>query len=76
MKSSGVFLQNSEAPAIFGICGIIFLKKKIIEYVHSTVDRIHRHRITGLRTSLNADCWFPDQWLGLNQANQYLCSGV
>jgi hypothetical protein len=26
-KSSGVFLQNSEVPAIFGIYGIIFLNK-------------------------------------------------
>jgi hypothetical protein len=27
MKSSGVFLHNSEVPAIFGVYGIIFLKK-------------------------------------------------
>jgi hypothetical protein len=27
MESSGVFLQNSEVPAIFGIYGIIFHKK-------------------------------------------------
>jgi hypothetical protein len=27
MKISGVFLQNSEIPTIFGIYGIIFLRK-------------------------------------------------
>jgi hypothetical protein len=36
------------------------------------VDRVHRRRLTGLRTSLNAGRWLPDRRLGLNQANQYL----
>jgi hypothetical protein len=70
-----MFLQNSEVLATFGIYGIIFLKKSI-EYVHSTVDRVHQRRLTGLRTSLNAGHWLTDQRLGLNQSNQYLCSGV
>jgi hypothetical protein len=41
MKKFRVFLQNFVVPAIFRIYGIIFLKK-IIEYVHSTVDRVHQ----------------------------------
>jgi hypothetical protein len=53
MKSSGMFLQNFEVPAIFRIYGFIFLKR-VIEYVHGTVDRVHRRRLTGLRASLNA----------------------
>jgi hypothetical protein len=75
MKSSGVFLHNSEVPAIFGVYGIIFLKKSV-EYIHGSVDRVHQRRLMGLRTSLNAGRWLPDQRLGLNQSNQHLCSGV
>jgi hypothetical protein len=51
-----------------------FPKEKSIEYVHNTVDRIHRCWLTGLRTSLNAGRWFLDRRLRLNQVNRYLCS--
>jgi hypothetical protein len=40
------------------------------------VDHVHQRRLTGLRTSLNAGHWLPDRWLGWNQSNWYLCSGV
>jgi hypothetical protein len=50
----------------------LFSLKKSVEYVHSTMDRVHRRRLTGLRTSLNAGRWLPDQRLGLNQENWYL----
>jgi hypothetical protein len=46
---------------------IYFPKDNSIEYVHGTVDRVHRLWLTGLWTSLNAGRWLPDRWLGLNQ---------
>jgi hypothetical protein len=49
-----------------------FTYEKSIEYVHSTVDRVHRRRLTGLWTSLNTGCWLPDRRLRLNRANRYL----
>jgi hypothetical protein len=70
-KFSGV-LQNFEVPTIFGIYEIISLKKKSVEYVHDTVDWVHRRWLTGLWTSLNASRWLPDRRLRLNQLNRYL----
>jgi hypothetical protein len=50
-----MFLQNFKVPAIFSIYGIIFHKKKFLEYVHDIVDRVHRRGLMGLWTSLNVD---------------------
>jgi hypothetical protein len=35
------------------------------------MDRVRRHLLTGLRTSLNASRWLPERQLGLNQVNRY-----
>jgi hypothetical protein len=50
----------------------LFSLRKVVEYVHSIVDRVHRCRLTGLRTSLNVGRWLLDRWLRLNQSNRYL----
>jgi hypothetical protein len=50
----------------------LFSLRKFVEYVHSTADRVHRRRLTGLWTSLNTDRWLPDRRLKLNQSNRYL----
>jgi hypothetical protein len=47
-------------------------ESKSYQYVHSTVDRVHRRWLMGLQTSLNTGCWLPDRRLRLNQANRYL----
>jgi hypothetical protein len=54
MKSSGVFLHNSEVPAIFGVYGIIFLKK---------IRRIYpRHCGPGPPTSAHESTDFIKRW--------------
>jgi hypothetical protein len=51
-KFRGVFAKL-RSTSDFRDLRIYFPKDNSVEYVHGTVDRVHRRRLMGLRTSLN-----------------------
>jgi hypothetical protein len=70
-KVQGCFCKIPRFQRFLGLMELFSLRK-----IHRICPQhrgpVHRRWLTGLRTSLNASRWLPDQRLGLNQANRYL----
>jgi hypothetical protein len=58
-KFNGVFAKFRGSSDFWDLWNY-FPEEKYIEYVHGAADRVHRHRLTGLRSLLNVGLWLPD----------------